>query len=142
MYKQAVLTIVTALGTMSLAGCGNSHGPFPVQGKVLYHGAPAVGATVYFHRQGARDALHEHTPQGTVQEDGSFELASPVGHGAMPGAYLVLVQWKEGTGRGRGRGALLTAPDRLKGRYFNAQKPLLHADVQAAKTTLAPFELQ
>jgi hypothetical protein len=140
--RKCILPAIAAVALPVLAsGCGNSHGFYPVYGKVLYKGQPAVGATVYFHRKGATDALHEQSPMGVVEEDGSFKLTGPAGEGTVPGEYIVLVQWKQGAGKVRGRSPGINAPDRFKGRYCNANKPLLQAEVKPTTNRLAPFEL-
>ena len=101
-----------------------------------------VGATVAFYRKGSTDRAQEHTPQGVVAEDGSFELTSPAGKGAAPGEYVVLVEWKVGAGKARGRSPGLSAPDRFKGRYLNPDNPQLHAEVKPTSNDLPPFELR
>jgi hypothetical protein len=135
------LTVAT-VGVLTCAGCGNDTGLYPVSGKVLYKGQPAAGATVYFRHKGATESLHEQTPQGVVAEDGTFTLAGPAGHGALPGEYVVLVEWKDGAGKRKGRSPALNAPDRLKHRYLDPAKPLLQAEVKATTNQLPPFELQ
>ena len=136
--------LFAALGAaclMACAGCG-SNGRYPVSGKVLVNGEPAVGATVTFVRKGAADPLKEPTPQGVVADDGTFTLSGPGGDGAPPGEYAVLVEWKEGAGAKRGRAPALSAPDRLKKKYLDASNPLLTATVEAKSNTLPPFELK
>jgi hypothetical protein len=125
----------------SCIGCGDSNGMNPVYGKVLFKSEPAVGATVYFHRVGSSDPLHEQVPMGVIQHDGTFALASPSGPGALTGEYVVLVEWKEGAGKTPGRSPGLNAPDRLKGRYLNPRKPLLHAEIKPGTNRLSAFEL-
>src|SRR5262249_37693390 len=136
-----LVLLATAAWAMTCVGCGNSNGLYPVYGKVLYRGEPAVGATVYFHRKVVTNLLREQVFEGIVQEDGTFKLVSPSGQGAVPGEYIVLVEWKEGAGKARGRSPGLKAPDRFKGRYLNPNKPLLQADIQPAANNLPPFEL-
>jgi hypothetical protein len=119
--------------TACLSGCGDSNGLYPVRGKVLYKGEPAVGAAVYFHRKGAADPLGEQTPQGIVGQDGAFELAGANGKGALPGDYLVLIEWKDGPG--------IKAPDRLKGKYLDLKNPSFTAEVKPTKNELSPFEI-
>ncbi len=139
--KQLRALAVATFGVLICVGCGNSNGNYPVSGKVLYKGVPAVGATVTFLRKDVE--RHAESPvQGVVQEDGSFTLAGPKGPGAVPGEYVVLVEWKEGAGKTKGRSPALSAPDRLKGRYLDPNKPLLTATVEAASNTLPPFDLQ
>ena len=107
---------------LACAGCGNDSGRYPVSGKVLYKGEPAVGATVTFLRKEA-DRRKESPVQGVVREDGSFALAGPNGPGSLPGEYVVLVEWKEGAGQiERERAPALSAPDRLKGRYHDPEQ--------------------
>jgi hypothetical protein len=133
---------VVAAGAVACLGCGSSSGVYPVSGKVLYRGQPAAGATVTFVRKGATDRLQEQVPQGVVRDDGTFSLASPLGSGAAPGEYAVLVEWKVGAGKARGRSPALSAPDRFKRRYLDPARPLLTATVEAKSNSLPPFELQ
>ena len=132
------------LGACMIAsfGCGNSSGTYPVSGKVLYRGEPAAGATVTFVRRDTTDRMHEQTPQGVVREDGTFSLAGPLGEGALPGDYVVLVEWKVGAGKVKGRSPALNAPDRLNRRYLDPARPLLTVMVEAKANSLPPFELQ
>jgi hypothetical protein len=132
------LAPVMAACLMVCAGCGGLNGRYPVSGKVLYNGEPAIGATVTFIRKDAASQSH----QGVVGEDGTFTLAGPAGEGALPGEYTVLVEWKEGSGKVKGRSPGLNAPDRLKKRYLDPKKPLLTATVEAKTNNLPPFELK
>jgi hypothetical protein len=127
---------------LTLVGCSSSNGLYPVHGQVLYKGKPAVGATVAFVRKGVTDPFQEQMPQGVVQEDGSFSLTGPTGAGAVPGEYVVLIEWKEGASKARGRSAALNAPDRLKGRYLDTHRPLLTATVAATSNDLPTFDLK
>jgi hypothetical protein len=133
--------VVLGGSLFAVCGCG-SNGVYPVSGKVLYQGEPASGAMVYFHRKGEIDRLREHVPQGIVGDDGTFTLASPAGKGALPGEYAVLIEWKEGAGKLRGRGPGLDARDRFHGRYMNANDPQFSVEVKAEKNQLPPFELR
>jgi hypothetical protein len=139
--RRAILPPLAAACLLACVGCGGRAGLYPVSGKVLHKGQPAVGATVTFVRKGATDRLQESTPQGVVREDGTFTLSGPLGDGAAPGEYAVLVEWKEGAGKAKGRSPGLSAPDRLKRRYLDANRPLLTATVEAKSNALAPFEL-
>ena len=134
--KQTPRQLLVGLGVISAlacSSCGNSSGIYPVRGKVLVDGAPASGATVSFIRQDATQRQSHHTAQGVALADGSFTLASPAGSGTEPGEYEVLVDWKVKP--------ILGSPDRLKGRYMDSTKPLLHAVVKPTSNELAPFEL-
>ena len=95
--------------------------------------------TVFFHRQGG-DAMNDDMIMGIVQEDGSFGLVGGLpGKGIPPGEYDVVIEWKQAGNRGQQRRQ--QGPDKLKGRYADAKRPLLHAMVEAKATTLPPFEL-
>jgi hypothetical protein len=126
---------VAVLGTACVLniGCGNANGLYPVRGKVMYKGEPATGAAVYFHRKDAPEPLKEQTLQGIVQQDGAFELAGADGPGAIPGDYIVLIEWKKGPG--------IKAPDRFKGKYLSMKKPLFTAQVQPKTNDLPAFEI-
>ena len=137
------------------AGCGESNGRYPVYGKVLHKGEPAIGATVSFFPKSAAGSDGQ-IPRGEVEADGSFRLDSgDLGPGALPGQYAVLVEWRQGplrthrrdTARTVGKHAaregkpLLIADDRLKGRYFDIAHPRLDAEVKNESNTLPPFNL-
>jgi hypothetical protein len=135
--KRIVVGLTAALALAS-ASCSNNN-IYPVSGKVIYQGAPAAGATVFFYRQGA-DPMNEHMIMAIVQEDGSFELVcGSLGKGAPPGQYDVVIEWKQGSGQSKGRPQ--HGPDKLKGRYADPKHPILHATVEAKSNQLAPFEL-
>jgi hypothetical protein len=131
------LLSVPAVLAFACVSCSN--GLYPVSGKVIYKGQPAAGATVFFHRQKG-DPLNEHMIMGIVQEDGSFTLVcGPHGKGAPAGEYDVLIEWKQGPNRGKGR--VRTMPDKLNSRYADPRRPLLHATLKAEANHLPPFEL-
>ena len=96
----------------------------------------------------------ETLPFGVVQQDGGFSLASEgLGSGAPPGSYNVLIEWRDATENGvvpvknDGKSKLLkrtrihAGADRLKGRYFNVNKPLLKAEVKPGPNPVLAFEL-
>jgi hypothetical protein len=154
MFKRFGLAVVESVCVLLVAGCGNSAGLYPVSGTVTYKGEAASGAVVYFHRQGEPGASRALVPFGIVQDDGGFSLSSDdLGSGALPGSYTVLVEWKDRKGDGVvpvkatgqtnlvKRSRVHSGPDRLKGRYFDASKPLLQAEVKPGPNQLATFEL-
>ncbi len=152
--KRTSWWVVAAAIAIVAGGCGGPAGLVPVSGKVLYRGDPAAGAVVYFHRQVEPGSSSTPSPYGIVEDDGSYSLETEgLGRGARPGAYTVLVEWRDkGDGvtavKGRGnvklvkRSRVRSGPDRLQGRYFDIAKPLLHADVAEGSNTLPPFELK
>jgi len=132
------------LGLLALActSCGNSNGLYPVTGQVTYKGEPAVGATVFFQRQGA-DPLQEPTRMGVVQPDGSFSIDSgQLGKGAAVGDYAVCIVWRQDPGLPRDGGRISHWPDRLKGRYADREHPLLRVEIKPQNNQLPPFELK
>jgi hypothetical protein len=123
---------------LGCASCGNNK-LCPVSGKVLVDGAPAAGATVFFYRQD-RHPVNDHLVMGIVQDDGSFELVcGPLGKGAPPGEYDVLIEWKQSNDQGKGHPP--KGNDKLKGIYAEPKQPRLHATVRAGVNKLDPFEL-
>jgi hypothetical protein len=159
MNRKVFVLLIAASGALGLAGCGHPAGLFPVSGKVLYNGEPAAGALVYFHWEGPPPVPASTIAFGIVEEDGSFYLASDgQGDGCPPGKYAVLVEWKSKSevpvaqpkpSRLKGKPKVIPVNsrstrnnvDRLKGRYFDISKPLIHADVLPQSNSLAPFEL-
>jgi hypothetical protein len=135
-----LLPLAVAVCAFACSSCGNSSGLYPVTGKVLFNGEPAVGATVSFLRKDSADPFKDSTPLGIVGEDGTFKLVGPAGEGASPGEYIVLVEWKEGAGSQPGRALALSAPDRLQKKYLDRNTPLLTATVEAKSNALPPFE--
>jgi hypothetical protein len=142
MYTRRVLSIVVAVFAIACCSCGKSSGIYPVTGKVLVNGQPAVGASVIFIRKESADPFKEPTPQGIVGEDGSFTLRGPTGDGAAPGEYIVMLEWKEGAGNAKGRSPALNAPDRLKKKYLDSNNPMLTARVEAKPNILPPFNVE
>jgi hypothetical protein len=155
--------IAVAALASACAGCGHPEGFYPVSGKVLYRGEPASGAAVYFHSRGPAVPDVE-VPSGVVEPDGTFRIASGEVPGALAGSYDVLIEWRDPSasrvpvtpvsdrGRAKGRGKAAPAgprgrleahrpPDRLKGRYFNPDRPLLTAEVKPGTNTLPDFVL-
>ena len=88
MIKKVVLGFAVLGFGIAVAGCGNPAGLVPVSGKVLYHGEPAAGSVVYFHRERKAGDADLPIPFGVVEDDGSFNLTSDnLGYGALPGMY-------------------------------------------------------
>ncbi len=155
MSRIMIAAMAAASLSAALGGCGDNNGLYPVNGKVMYKGEPATGATVALHRKGA-DASSGEIPRGEVQADGSFRLdCGDRGRGAPPGSYSVLVEWRQGplrtrrldTARTVGKAAaregkpILLADDRLRGRYVDPAHPRLSAEIKAETNNLPPFEL-
>jgi hypothetical protein len=124
---------------LACASCANQ-GLHPVSGSVTFDGAPAVGAAVFFYRHGG-DRMNDHLLMGIVQSDGSFELVcGSLGKGAPVGDYDVVIEWKQPSNQAKGLATHAT--DKLKGRYADPKRALLHAKVEAQANTLPPFALE
>jgi hypothetical protein len=105
------IAIVVCLGSVlsQFVGCGGDDGTektYPVQGAVKFQGAPASGAFVVFHRNGAPVTLGPAkadgapadpvNPNAQIGPDGSFALTTFRGNdGAPAGEYAVTVQWNK-----------------------------------------------
>ncbi len=155
MSRVIVAVLISSALSAMILGCGASSGLYPVSGQVIYKGQPAAGAKVSFYRKDGQTPSNA-IPQAQADSDGSFQLVSEdLGSGAMPGDYVVLVEWRQGplrTHRLEARKTLgksaaregktvLTADDQLKGRYFDIGHPRLTAQVKPERNTLPPFDL-
>jgi hypothetical protein len=139
-----VCCAVTLLAALASTGCGNNHGLYPVSGKVMYKGEPAIGAYVLFQRPGI-DPAKNQSIMGVVQHDGSFTVDyGAQGKGAPPGEYLILVRWKHDPTLPPARSPKESAsrPDRLKGRYDDPKHPLLRTVVRAESNVVPTIQLQ
>ena len=132
------LAIVPAM--ILLAACtgfaATSNGRYPVYGKVLFKGEPAVGRDrSLFSPQ--RPRLRQAVPylEGVVQKDGAFSMHSGQdGEGLQAGTYDVLIVWHDGprvVTKIRGAKPETLPPDRLQGAYGNPKKPRFHAEIKA-----------
>jgi hypothetical protein len=131
--------VLAAVPLLACVSCANQ-GLYPVSGSVTYEGAPAVGAAVFFYRHGG-DPMNDHMLMGIVQDDGSFEIVcGSLGKGAPVGDYDVVIEWKQPSNQGKG--VANHATDKLRGRYADPKRPLLHAKVEAKTNLLPRFELR
>jgi hypothetical protein len=169
MSSRLIAAIPCALLAISCASCsGTAEGLSQVNGKVLSQGQPAAGAVLLFHHELGGDPpppkAASIVPSAVVREDGSFRVESqPLGFGAAPGRYNILVQWPEGqdtvqlrtaskstTTNLKGKKVTVTKHDkldpvpidRLKGRYADAKKPVFKAEIKAGSNDLGTFELE
>jgi hypothetical protein len=161
--KGSFLLPWAAVCCLAFAGCGNPPGHYPVYGRVVYKGEPASGAVVYFHQEGPSATATDTLPVGIADEGGNFRLSRDgIGDGCPPGKYAVLVEWKGKADsqvvepkptptKRKGKAATpeytinkqlaRQGVDRLKGRYFDISKPLLHAEVLPQSNNLPTFEI-
>jgi hypothetical protein len=106
----------------------------PVRGTVLFQEKSAEGATVVFLAVGDKSAPK---PSGKVGADGAFTLATyPLGEGAIPGDYDVVVTWYPPNAR-----ELENAKNKLPARYADPATSKLKATEKTGPTELEPFRL-
>jgi hypothetical protein len=161
--KGLFLLPTAAVCCLAFAGCGNPPGHYPVYGRVLYKGEPASGAVIYFRPEGPSATAMDTPPVGIADQDGNFHLTRDgIGDGCPPGKYAVLLEWKgkaedavaepkpvpaKGKSKAKTKEFAVNKQmarqgiDRLKGRYFDSSKPLLHAEVLPQSNSLPPFEI-
>jgi hypothetical protein len=121
-----------------LAGCGK--GPYPVKGVVLLDGAPVDWVTVSLTPEG-----EEGRPATAVTgKDGSFEVSTQAGTGALPGAYRVTLRKVAGSDPPPPPWAMRQTPatraeieayKRLEAKYRSEQRQLFPKRYLAATTT-------
>jgi hypothetical protein len=167
-HRVLMATAAAALAWMCISCTGTAEGLSSVNGKVLCNGQPVAGAMLVFHRENEGASVPAGTgaivPSAVTGDDGSFTVESqPLGYGAVPGKYKVLIQWPEDSDSGHVRSSTKTksasvggkkvnvtrrnkldpvAPDRLKGRYMDSNKPQFWAEVKAGPKDVGTFELE
>jgi hypothetical protein len=138
--KKSWVFFTAAMLALVCSSCRNSHGLYPVSGKVMYKGEPAAGAFVHFRRANA-DPVNDQSVMGVVKEDGSFMIYSGEHPGAAPGEYAVLIQWRQGSREPKAGANRQLPTDRLQGRYADPAQPLWHVVLRAETNRLPPFDL-
>jgi hypothetical protein len=124
-------------GALLGTGCGQRDA-YPVRGRVLYEGKPAVGAVVFLHPVDLSEPTRSR-PSGRVGKDGSFSISTPnLGDGAKPGEYLVTVVWRAEAGPGDSE----EDEDLLPARYLDPKTSGLRITVKAGANDLEPFDLR
>jgi hypothetical protein len=157
-----------AVLAMTCVSCGGAAaGLASVTGTVICGGQPAAGAVLSFHRQAGEPAAPRGAagiiPTASVDEDGHFTVESlPLGYGAAPGKYNILIQWSQDADPAEVRGARKSktttikgktvtlarpnklnsiAPDRLNGRYADSANPLLKCEIKEGSNDLGTLEV-
>jgi hypothetical protein len=122
------------------AGCGKDSGRaavYPVTGTVQSKGKGLPHARVTFIAQGRPDGPCLET-EFLTDPSGNFAATTyKPGDGLPPGRYAVLVQWPEVVTDDPAAGG-----DRLRGRYYDRQKPAFTVEVKAESNNLAPFDVK
>lgn len=123
-------------------GCGNASSNlptcYPVSGKVLIDGKPAVRATVVFHPQAPWDDGKLYGGQTLTGDNGDFRLTTfSAGDGVPTGEYIVTIiaPWVSKNGQD------VAVPDLLNQRYATPDKSPLKVQVEQSPLELPPFEL-
>lgn len=122
-------------------GCGSPKRvpTFPVSGKVLVNGRPAVDLFVYFHPTPKKDG-ESFIPYGKTDENGDFQLNTfKNGDGVPRGDFLVTFEWKEKSGTFKNQ---FQGPDRLKGKFSKPESSTFNVSITNETTILEPFELK
>jgi hypothetical protein len=138
-YARICLVCVLALG------CGSENSQikvYPVHGKVLVKGQPAVGARVVFYPAMAEvEGKKLPTPAGETNETGEYQLGSyRADDGAPQGDYKVTIAWPEPPPPNPS--GVFSQKDRLGGRYANPDNSKLAAHVDKGGGEVPPFDLK
>ena len=119
--EKLVCWLMIAGLTFGSIGCGKSSDRvpvYPVQGKVLFKGAPTPGATVVFYPATQINHTNPILPQAIVDQEGIFHLQSyEPNDGAPAGEYKIAITWPGEVPEGRNNAEMYGAQDQLKGRY-------------------------
>jgi hypothetical protein len=143
-----VLRLMFGIGITALASCGGG-GPsfpkaYPVSGKILVNGQPALDCQIRLHRTSSaiKDAPLA-VPQAITNQDGEFNLTSyNAEDGAPEGEYIVTIEWRERSGVAKQD---LDGADRLGGAYSRPEKTKTMqgfvVKVEKQPLELPPFKL-
>jgi hypothetical protein len=89
--REALVPMAALL--IGIAGCGyGAKSRVPVQGKVVFQGAPVDDGVITF-----VPTTGEGTKAGGPIKDGKYSL--PAGEGPTPGTYRVEITWNKKTGK-------------------------------------------
>lgn len=125
-----------------LSGC--EKGPqlptcYPVSGRVLIDGAPAVRAAVAFHPLSPQADGKLYGGSTFTDDDGVFRMTTfTAGDGVPSGEYAVTIvaNWVSRNGQDVG------VSDQLGGQYAKPEKSTLKVTVQEKPVEIEPYELQ
>jgi len=108
----------------------------PVVGKVLFKDQPIEGAQVVFQPAGGA-SKEQPMAYGTANADGTFDLRTEYGVGAVAGDYHVMITWYAPDPRNTD-----ARVSKLPARYADQSNPILKATVKEGKNELEPFRLR
>jgi len=120
-------TGAAALAWMCISCTRTAEGLSSVNGKVLCNGQPVAGAVLVFHRESRGASVPADSsaivPSAVKGDDGSFTVESqPLGYGAVPGKYKVLIQWPEDSDSGQVRSSIKTKTASVGGKKVNVTR--------------------
>jgi hypothetical protein len=112
-----------------LVGCGHDEERLTtVRGKVFYQGKPLAGGTIIFTPDPERGGSGPMS-YAEIQADGSYELRTSRGMGAMPGWHRVTVT--EASGQGH-----------LPGKFSDPEQSGECREVQEGQANVIDFHLE
>jgi hypothetical protein len=121
---------------LCITSCSSQKRAYPVEGKVLFEGRPAAGATVQFHPLDTNEK-EPLVPRGQAGADGTFRLTTyEFEDGAPAGRYAVTVFWGVPSKGGDGIDRIL-----VPARYLSPSTSGLTVDVPEQESKLKPFLL-
>lgn len=137
------------MGCLALSGCGSEYqydtiATQPVHGKIIINDVPAEGALIRFHPDSPQaGAEYPLMPSAKANEEGVFELTTYEGpDGAPVGQYTVTVQWPDRQWRPADGSMPPPPPDRLMGKYADAQTSEIHYTVVQGENDVPPIVLE
>ncbi len=135
MTGKTVTRLAVLFGTLCVLSCKPPEAKlYPVEGKILFNGAPAPQAHIFLH------PLDDPTgrlpkPQGRAGPDGSFQISTNrLNDGAPPGRYTVTIIWVKGEPE--------EGPDELAGRFRDPKASPWTVQVKEGPNRLEPFEVK
>lgn len=151
--KPVPVSSIAVLMGLLLTGCNNGLPPrqpvFPVKGRILANGVPAVHAKIFLVPLGEdRDALR---PRATSGSDGTFTISTyEHGDGAPAGEYAVGIAWRGPPRKGEAEpkedekdyGKEEGRLDFFKGRYRDAKASGIKIKVESAPTVVPDINLK
>lgn len=137
---QATAGLLSVVLGFVISGCGG--GPelptcYPVSGRVLVDGTPAVRAVVSFHPQAPHPDGKTYGGSTFTDDDGAFRLTTfTAGDGVPAGEYVVTIsaKWESRNGQDVG------VPDLFGGKYATPEKSTLKVTVADKPVELEPYD--
>jgi len=131
-------------GFLSLA-CSQGAVLYPVEGKVIFKGKEAGGATVVFHPKEG-DPVKTPRSVGFTAEDGTFKLKTGEKSGAPAGTYRVTMIWSKDVPTGKKKGEMnmnmtVETYDVFDGAYAEMGKSKIDITIKPGENKLEPFRI-